>query len=137
MIATDGRAFDERQLLQTKYTGHSVGHWDGDTLVIESSGFVPETWLARGGFFHSEDMKVFERFTRKGDQLLYEVTVEDPEVLLQPWKQNPMLMSTWPTAPAACGGFGDPTLIGSERGYCQEEELDDIANSDSPLELRN
>ena len=69
-------------------------------------------------------MKVFERFTRKGDQLLYEVTVEDPEVLLQPWTLKPMLMSTGsvegaPVPPNA-------GLIGVERGDCQQEELDDI-----------
>jgi hypothetical protein len=134
VIATDGRPFDERQLLQTKYTGHSVGHWEGDTLVIESRGFVPETWLARGGFFHSDKMKVFERFTRKGDQLLYEVTVEDPDVLLQPWTLKPMLMTVAPPAPppgaggpGGGGGFGGASLIGVERGNCQEEELDDIA----------
>ena len=56
VIATDGRAFDERQLIQTKYTGHSVGRWEGDTLVVESRGFTPDTWLARGGFFHSDDI---------------------------------------------------------------------------------
>ena len=129
VIATDGRAFDERANLQTKYTGHSVGHWEGDTLVIESVGFTPETWLARGGFFHSEEMKVFERFTRKGDQLLYEVTVEDPQVLLQPWKLKPMLLSiAGAGGGGGGGGFGNPTLIGVERGACQEEELDDIAN---------
>ena len=100
VIATDGRAFDPQQTRQTKYTGHSVGHWEGDTLVIESVGFTPETWLARGGFFHSEDMKVFERFTRKGDQMLYEVTVEDPQVLLQPWTLKPMLLSTGGHRPA-------------------------------------
>jgi len=130
VIATDGRPFDERAIIQTKYTGHSVGHWDGDTLVIESVGFTPETWLARGGYFHSEDMKVTERFTRKGDQMLYEVTVEDPQVLLQPWKQNPMLM-TVAAAPApgagGGGGFGNATLVGSERGSCQAYELDDIS----------
>ena len=129
VIATDGRAFDERAILQTKYTGHSVGHWEGDTLVIESVGITPETWLARGGFFHSDDMKVFERFTRKGDQLLYEVTVEDPQVLLQPWELKPMLMSIAAAGGAGGGGpAGNPTLIGAERGSCQEEELDDIAN---------
>jgi hypothetical protein len=129
VIATDGRAFDERAIRQTKYTGHSVGHWEGDTLVIESVGFVPETWLARGGFFHSEDMKVFERFTRKGDQLLYEVTVEDPQVLLQPWELKPMLMSIADGGGAGGGGGpGNATLIGAERGNCQEEELDDISN---------
>jgi hypothetical protein len=131
VIATDGRPFDERQIIQTKFTGHSVGHWEGDTLVIESVGFTPETWLARGGFFHSEDMKVYERFTRKGDQMLYEVTVEDPQVLLQPWVQNPMLRTIAGPPPAGGpgggGGFGGAGLIGSERGDCQQEELDDIS----------
>jgi hypothetical protein len=91
-------------------------------LVIESVGFVPETWLARGGFFHSEDMKVFERFTRKGDEMLYEVTVEDPQVLLQPWQQNPTLM----TLAVPGGGPGDPTLVGVERGHCESYEDEDI-----------
>ena len=126
VIATDGRELDERQLIQTKYTGHSVGHWEGDTLVIESVGFTPATWLARGGFFHSEDMKVTERFTRQGDQMLYEVTVEDPEVLLQPWEQNPMLLSL--STGGGGGGFGGGALIGVERGHCQAYELDDITN---------
>jgi hypothetical protein len=122
VIATDGGEVDERQLIQTKYTGHSVGHWEGDTLVIESIGFTPATWLARGGFFHSEDMKVTERFTRQGDQMLYEVTVEDPEVLLQPWTLNPMLLTTG----GGGGGFGRAGLIGVERGNCEAYELDDI-----------
>jgi hypothetical protein len=130
VIATDGRDFDENALRQTKYTGHSVGRWEGDTLVIESVGFTPETWLARGGFFHSEEMKVFERFTRKGDQLLYEATVEDPQVLLQPWELKPMLMSKADAGSGGGGGGGpgNPTLIGTERGHCQAYELDDIEN---------
>jgi hypothetical protein len=122
VIATDGKPIDPRQVIQTKYTGHSVGHWEGDTLVIESIGFTPETWLARGGFFHSEEMKVTEKFTRKGDQMLYEVTVEDPKVLLQPWVQNPMLMTI-----ADDDTSGRAALIGTERGHCQSIELDDIA----------
>lgn len=122
VIATDGSEISERQLIQTKYTGHSVGHWEGDTLVIESEGFTPATWLARGGFFHSEEMKVTERFTRQGDQMLYEVTVEDPEVLLQPWELNPMLLTTGGDG----GGFGGGGLVGTERGHCQSIELDDI-----------
>jgi hypothetical protein len=129
VIATDGRAFDPQQTRQTKFTGHSVGRWEGETLVIESVGFTPETWLARGGFFHSEDMKVFERFTRKGDQMLYEVTVEDPQVLLQPWKLNPMLRTIATGGPGGGGGGGGGAgLIGTERGDCQAEELDDISN---------
>ena len=129
VIPTDGRAFDPQRTRQTKYTGHSVGHWDGDTLVIESVGFTPETWLARGGFFHSEDMKVTERFTRKGDQMLYEVTVEDPQVLLQPYKMTPMLrtLATGGGPPGGGGGGGGAALLGVERGSCQSEELDDIS----------
>jgi len=87
---------------------------------------VPETWLARGGFFHSDQMKVFERFTRQGDQLLYEVTVEDPEVLLQPWTLKPMLM-TAADGGGGAGPGGNAALIGVERGNCQQEELDDIS----------
>jgi hypothetical protein len=140
VIATDGRVPDARQIIQTKYTGHSAGHWEGDTLVIESVGFTPATWLARGGFFHSEDMKVIEKFTRQGEEMLYEVTVEDPKVLAQPWVQNPMLLSSAPPPappPGAGGGPGgggggggafNAALIGTERGHCQQEELDDIAN---------
>jgi hypothetical protein len=117
VIATDGRAFDERAILQTKFTGHSVGHWEGDTLVIESVGFTPETWLARGGFFHSEDMKVFERFTRKGDQMLYEVTVEDPEVLVKPW-----------VMPARTLRLANANTIIAERGSCTETEHDNVSS---------
>ena len=107
IIPTDGRAFDPRAILQTKFTGHSVGHWEGDTLVIESVGFTPETWLARGGFFHSEDMKVTEKFTAKGDQVLYEVTVEDPQVFIQPWTQKPMLHDrAWTSAGPGGPGRG-------------------------------
>jgi len=117
IIPTDGRELDPRQVLQTKYTGHSVGHWEGDTLVIESVGFEPTTWLARGGFFHSGNMRVIERFTRKGDQMLYEVIVEDPEVLLQPWRQKPLMM----TFISKSGG-----LLGVERGHCENYEEGDI-----------
>ena len=125
VIATDGREVSERQVIQTKYTGHSVGRWEDDTLVIESVGFTPATWLARGGFFHSEDMKVTERFTRQGDQMMYEVTVEDPKVLLQPWELTPMLMTM--ATPGDNGNISDrAALIGTERGHCQDIELDDI-----------
>ena len=118
---------NDRQLIQTKYTGTSVGRWEGDTLVIESAGFTPETWLARGGFFHSESMKVTEKFTRQGNQILYEAIVEDPGVLLQPWVLNPLLLTlAGGGGRGGGGGFGNPDLIGVERGSCQDLELDDI-----------
>jgi hypothetical protein len=57
--------------------------------------------------------------------MLYEVTVEDPQVLLQPWVQKPMLLTT---GGEGGGGPGGGSLIGTERGHCQAYELDDIAN---------
>jgi hypothetical protein len=64
--------------------GNAVGRWEGDTLVIDSIGFIDTTWIGRGGFFHSDKMHVVEKFTRHGDAIDYEVTVEDPEVLAEP-----------------------------------------------------
>jgi hypothetical protein len=85
--------------------------------------------MARGGFFHSENMKVTERFTRKGDQMLYEVKVEDPDVLLQPWVMTPMLRTlATPNPGPGGGGFGRPGLVGVERGNCEVYELEDIAS---------
>jgi hypothetical protein len=62
-----------------------VGHWEGDTLVLDSIAFTDATWLGRGGYFHSDQMHVIEKFTRQGDALLYDVTVEDPGVLVEPY----------------------------------------------------
>lgn len=92
IIPTDGREHNEREARQTKYMGYTVGHWEGDTLVLESIAFNDFTWLARGGFFHSDEMRVVERFTRQGDEILYEVTVEDPEVLAEPWEMTPRIL---------------------------------------------
>src|SRR5436190_580784 len=85
MIPTDGRMHTKADLEAVTYWGRSVGRWDGDTLVIDYVGFNDQTWLARGGLFHSEKLHVIERFRREGDVLHWAVTVEDPEVLLEPW----------------------------------------------------
>ena len=65
--------------------GYTIGRWEGDSLILDSIGFTDETWLARGGWFHSDQMRVIEKFTRTGNQMTYEVTVEDPVMLLKPW----------------------------------------------------
>jgi hypothetical protein len=86
-IPIDGRAHDPYNLDTTM--GDSVGHWDGDTLVIDSAQFSDETWLAEGGI-HSSKLHVVERLTRDGvDTLRYQATVEDPEVLTKPWVTTP------------------------------------------------
>ena len=88
VIPTDGRKHDPVRSQDVFFYGHSVGRWEGDTLVIDSIAFNDLTWLDRGGYFHSDKMRVVERLRREGNVLYYDVTVEDPEVLAQPWVMN-------------------------------------------------
>jgi hypothetical protein len=124
IIPTDGRERNERDGRETKYYGYTLGTWEGDTLVLDSTSFNDYTWLARGGFFHSDQMHVIEKLTRKGDELLYEVTVEDPIVLVEPWVMTPRLLRI---ATASDAGFGGPGLGVTERGHCEVYELEDIS----------
>ena len=88
------------RVTQETWKGDAVGRWEGDTLVIETIGFTDESWLHKSGYFHSFKLKVIERLTRTGNTLRWEATVEDPEVLLEPWTINPMtrVLDTRPNA---------------------------------------
>lgn len=69
------------------WMGQSVASWDGDTLVVTVTGLNEQTWLDRSGDFHSDAMKVTERYTRTGpDHIMYEATIDDPQVFTRPWK---------------------------------------------------
>ena len=69
------------------WMGWSHGRFEGDTLVIDTTGFVPYTWFDRAGDFHSNAMKVTERYTpRSADTLMYEATIEDAKTFSRPWK---------------------------------------------------
>jgi len=69
------------------WMGQSVGHWEGDTFVVEASGFNDSTWFDRAGNFHSEQLKVVERYTRTApDVISYEATMTDPQTFARPWK---------------------------------------------------
>jgi hypothetical protein len=74
------------------YMGDSVGKWEGDTLVVDVTGFNEETWLEWPGYFHTNKMHVIERLRREGNTLHYQVTVEDPDVLTQPWVMDERIM---------------------------------------------
>jgi hypothetical protein len=68
------------------WMGYSVGHWDGDTLVIESAGYNDRTWLDYDGHPHSEELRVTERLRRPDfGHLELERTFEDPKALAQKW----------------------------------------------------
>ena len=74
------------------WMGHSVGRWDGNTLVVDVSHFNDRSWLSRSGDFHSDALRLVERFTALSpDALRYEVTVEDPQVFTRPWKMSMVL----------------------------------------------
>jgi hypothetical protein len=69
------------------WMGQSVGRWEGDTLVVEVTGLDERTWLDRAGNYHSDALRVLERYTPLGpDTLTYEATIEDPKVFSGPWK---------------------------------------------------
>ena len=69
------------------WMGQSVGRWDGETLVVDVTGFNDQSWFDRAGNFHSDALHVVERYRRTGpDVIAYEATIEDPKVFTRAWK---------------------------------------------------
>jgi hypothetical protein len=69
------------------WMGWSNGRWEGETLVIETTGLEERTWFDRAGNFHSDELKVTERITpRSIDTLNYEATIDDPKTFTRTWK---------------------------------------------------
>jgi hypothetical protein len=118
IIPTDGRKHDPQKAIESFYYGYTVGRWEGDTLVLDSISFVDSTWLARGGFIHSDQMHVIEKLTRQGNQIKYEVTVEDPEMFVEPWVMTPKVLRLNPNPEAG---------LLPERGDCEVYETKNIS----------
>jgi hypothetical protein len=86
MIYTDGRPLMPADEVVAGYYGTSVGKWDGDTLVVESTGYNENFWFSNGGLPHTEALRLTEKFTRTNlNSLRYEVTVNDPRTYTRPW----------------------------------------------------
>jgi hypothetical protein len=69
------------------WMGQSVGHWEGETLVVDVTGLNDQSWFDRSGNFHSDQLHVVERYTRTSpDVISYEATMDDPKVFTRPWK---------------------------------------------------
>ena len=82
--------------MQASFLGDSIGHWEGDTLVVDVTGLNAETWLGGGSpgnqkytSIHSDQEHVVERWTRRGDTITYEAAVEDPVMFTRPWVITP------------------------------------------------
>ena len=83
-IHMDGREHPEN--LNPTYFGHSVGYWEGDTLVVDTVGFNEKTWVDFGGYMHTEQLHTIERFTRPDKETLhYEAVLDDPGAYSEPW----------------------------------------------------
>lgn len=86
IIYTDGRPAAPAAETVLSYYGTSVGHWEKDTLVVDSVGFNERFWLTNGGLPHTEALHLTERFSRPNlNTLKYQVTVDDPRTYTRPW----------------------------------------------------
>ena len=84
MILMDGKPHPPD--VNPTWMGHSIGKWDGTTLVIDTVGFNDKTWLDPGGHIHTDELHTIERFTRLSETALrYEFTIDDPGAYTKPW----------------------------------------------------
>lgn len=103
VISLEGRHSTDPDT-ESSDNGDSVAHWDGDTLVVDVTRLNDDNWLADNGLFHSKKLHVIERLRRVGDTIRYQMTAEDPEVLVKPWTISRVLTLQMDTleAAAAC-----------------------------------
>ena len=115
IIPTDGRA--HRAGANPSYYGDSVGHWQRDTLVVDVTNFVADSWFGEDGYFHTDAMRVTERLWRDGQNLVWQATVNDPKVLTAPWTMSPRVVKP----------SNDPL---EESPPCIEDDGNRLLNSD-------
>jgi hypothetical protein len=111
-IWTDGRKLPPDPPIP-RFFGYAVGHWEGDTFVVESNGYDEKAWLdadngrhnpqkRQGGFPHSDEMRIEERYKRLNYGLLQvELTIIDPRVYTAPWKTGPAMILLSPNSELA------------------------------------
>jgi hypothetical protein len=96
-IWMDGRELPDLEIYEPKWNGYSVGHWEGDVLVVESVGFDERSWLDKYGYPHSEEMHLIERYRRlDADTLELTMTLTDPMVYTRPWESDTKLFTLNP-----------------------------------------
>ena len=129
---------DKRQHLPPDlrpWSGDSRGHWEGDTLVVDTSNFTDKTWnqFNRWNMASDENMHLVERFTRTGpDTLLYEFTIDDPTTWTKPWSAAvPLSRTDQLIYEYACheGNYG---MFGILRGARLQERTETATESGAP-----
>jgi hypothetical protein len=115
IIPTDGRL--HRDAVPPSYRGDAVGHWEGDTFVVEVSNFTDDTWMWAEGrvSFHSDALRIVERYHRTGPKtLVIDATVYDPKVLKEPWVVPTQTLQLAPfdqILPLICSGVETQSLM--------------------------
>lgn len=115
IIPTDGRP--PRDFLPPSYRGEAVGHWEGDTFVVEVTNFTDDTWIYAEGRVspHSSQMRVVERYQRIDENtLVVDATVYDPQVLTEPWVVPTQTLQLAPfdmIMPLICSGTETQALM--------------------------
>lgn len=110
VIHTDGRGHPKDVNLNPTWMGDAIGHWEGDTLVVDTVGFNGKTWIDRAGHPSSESLHLVERIRRVNqDTLQDDVTIEDPQVYTSTWKGQLQfhLEPTWNIVEDICEDQGD------------------------------
>jgi hypothetical protein len=102
------------------WMGWSNGHWEGESLVVDTKGFNDQSWFDRAGNYHSDELHVVERITaRSPETLMYEATIEDPKVFTRPWKMSmPLYRRVEPNAQLSefrCVEFVEDLIYGHLR----------------------
>ena len=90
-VYIDGRPHPPAEEWIGTWFGHSVGHWEGDTLVISTVDFNGQEWIGWPGWYTSPDKEVVERITRVGNTVRWEATVHDPSMFLKPYQARPII----------------------------------------------
>ena len=89
LINLDGRSPPNLDEVTGRFFGYSTGHWEDDTLVVESVGFNVAFWFSNGGLPHTEALRLTERFSRPDfNTLRYAVTIDDPWAYTRPWSSE-------------------------------------------------
>ena len=119
IIRTDGSPHLDSRIRQ--FHGDSIGHWEGDTLVVEATNFTDMPPVGRGA---TRDVKVTERFTRTGPETIqYEFTVTDPNTWAEPWGGSyPIKKFAGPIYEYGCqeGNYGMPNILSGARAAERE-----------------
>jgi hypothetical protein len=89
IIATDGRSLPQAPVDIPRWTGYSIGHWDGDTFVVETNGLDERSWLDAYGDPHSDITTLEERYRRVDhDTMELTMTITDAKMYTRPWVMN-------------------------------------------------